>query len=208
MSALLTQTAHTSLRSLLQIQRDLEDHYGAYTGLSVHDFLSVSQEKLHDYGRMEVVQYDDHPDIDLRLLFDRDILSAWQTNQTPRDPKPVSVVVEEISHFVYLSFNHQRGRNVTRLEMELQSELDRIWIAFHGSIQVTKDTATELLKSFLFTPYQDPVYEKAREIARSLLKNVVGLDPARWGASEFDTLRRFYHSDLGEKIHLARARRH
>ncbi|MEO5668956.1 MAG: hypothetical protein ABIR96_12925 [Bdellovibrionota bacterium] len=195
-------TAPTALETLHWAQTTLEEFYGAPTGLDVRDFVRTLP-NFDELGRLHVEQ-DPRGDIDLALLLDRDIFSAWESQ---RHHRATSVICEEVSHFVYLGFNHRRQRNVCALELELQSEVDRILLAFHPKapekILVHKQALlSELHDSHHASEKSD--YERARKWAAQLMRQLSGGDPRAWGAEEMKVLRDFFHRDLGEKIHLLR----
>ena len=110
--------------------------------------------------------------MNIAVLLDRDLLEACESSK-----RSVSVPFEEISHFVYLSFNHNRGRNITTLEMEIQSEVDRILLAFDARFELAVSTQNELLKELLEIPYADRDYEFARRSAANFLRQLSGGNP-------------------------------
>lgn len=185
------------MRFLNDIQRAIEDTYGAATGLDVRDFV-VPRADFKPLGSLLVAQLA-QDDLDVALLFDRDVLAAFEGSA----PKAVAVSIEEVSHFVYLSYNHARGRNVTALEMEMQSEVDRILLAFHGTLDIDANVRAHLLTELYEHRYPDERYEAGRRAAARLVRGLSGGDPRAWTAREFELLRRFFHSDLSEKLSLA-----
>jgi hypothetical protein len=185
---------------LARVQRHLEDAYGASTGLDIRDFVRTVP-GLDALGQL-LVSADEQRDLDLALLLDRDLFSAWSLG-TRSAPRAHSVVFEEASHFVYLAFNHQRGRDVTSLEMEMQSEVDRILLAFAPSTTVSSAEKESLLRELLHASYTSSAYETSRQTAASFVRSL-GPDPSQWSADAHERLRRFFHSDLGEKLHWSR----
>lgn len=181
---------------LKNIQFELEDFYQAPTGLDIRDFI---QEKENFSPKGTLVVKTDEDNIELAVLFDRDILSAWNSRA-----ENASVCFEELSHFVYLSHNHLRKRNVTLLEMEIQSEIDRVLLAFHSQFALSESDSNLILKKMYESSYQEPRYEESRQIACQFIKHLCGGNPKAWTQQEFQRLRRFFHSDLSEKIHLSR----
>jgi hypothetical protein len=187
---------------LARVQRHLEEAYGARTGLDIRDFVRTIP-GLDGLGRL-LVHTDASRDLDLALLLDRDLFSAWSLG-TGAQTRTHSVVFEEASHFVYLAFNHHRGRDVTGLEMEIQSEVDRIFLAFGPDAPLGPEAKEQLLVELLNSPYQASPYETARRAAASFVRSL-GADPRSWDSESFERLRRFFHSDLGEKLHWSRRR--
>lgn len=189
------------MQFLSRIQTFLEERYGARTGIDVRDFVRPI-EKLDRKGEMLVEQASNEADLNLALLLDRDILSAWEAGRALA-PAELAVPFEEVSHFVYLSWNHARGRNVTPIEMEMQSEVDRILLAFHGGWDAGEQNRHELLDQLLHAPYASESYETARRAAAGFVRRLGG-DPRAWTKREFAALADFFHSDLARKLHLSR----
>lgn len=195
-------TAPTALEALHWAQHALEDFYGARTCLDVRDFVRTLPD-FDELGRLHVEQDLQRGDIDLALLLDRDFFSAWQSQQ--KDHRAASVICEEVSHFVYLGFNHRRQRNICALELELQSEVDRILLAFHvdapENILVHQ---TALLGELSNTSYDltEPHYETSRKWAARFVRSLAGGNPAAWSKDDRTLLREFFHRDLSEKLHL------
>jgi len=199
-----------SFRLLRGLQRKLEETYGAVTGLDVTDFVR-SVAGFRPLGQL-VVEQAPSSDLNVALLLDRDILAAWESRPTVEHPsRALSVVFEELSHFVYLAFNHQRGRNITALELEMQSEVDRVLLAFHSPFQLHESNPARLLAELLGNEYEGPEqgrYEASRRAAATFIRHLGGGNPGAWTASEFDALRKFFHSDLSEKLRLSNQGKH
>lgn len=196
--------AHDFLR---WAQLKLEEFYGAPTELDVRNFVMTVPD-FKSLGGLKIEQDSFNGDLNLALYLDRDMFSAWTSAQCLQK-RPLSVLLEESSHFVYLSFNHRRQRNISHLEMELQSEVDRIVLAFHDQAPISlKMLSQELLVELHEAPYassQDLItYEKARRWASLFLKRLNDEGPSEWASKELSQLRRFFHLDLSEKIHFLR----
>jgi len=192
------------MRFLAQIQKMLEENYGAHTGLNVLDYVHMGS-KIPELGKLLVEHDPKGEDLNVALLFDRDILAAWQPESTgTHSLRNLSVPLEEVSHFVYLSFNHNRGRNITTLEMEIQSEVDRILVAFHGPFDVPHDLQQKMLFELMERPYDQENYEVARKTAAAFVRLLCGAQPEAWSEEEFTQLRKFFHSDLSQKINIAK----
>jgi hypothetical protein len=188
-------------RKLRQTQVELQEFYGAETGLDVRDFVRLLN-KLDGHGKLLIDQNSSDHNVDLALLLDRDIAAAFEAGQSKS--QELAVAFEEVSHFVYFSFNHNRGRNVTMLELEAQSEVDRIVLAFHSELRVPPDSQNEILKTLLAQTYSQASYEESRKLASRFVRQLAGGDPRAWTEAEFEKLRKFFHSDLAEKVHLAK----
>jgi len=110
-----------------------------------------------------------------------------------------------VSHFVYLGFNHRRQRNICTLELELQSEVDRILLAFHPEAPEHIVAHKAALLSELRDDSYDaskPDYETSRKWAARLIRSLASGDPSAWSKQDQALLREFFHRDLSEKIHL------
>lgn len=190
------------MKFLKQIQDSLEEFYGAKTGLNVMDFVRPTEGNRRK-GELLVEQNPQSEDINLALLLDVDILEAWQSFSKPDKEEQVSVPIEEVSHFVYLAFNHNRGRNITQLEMEIQSEVDRVLLAFHGSFEFDSQVQTSILNSLFEKSYTSQNYEEARLASAQFLRTLCQRNPKDWTRLDFERLRRFFHNDLPGKMLLS-----
>jgi len=182
---------------LSAIQKEIEESYGASTGLDVLDFV-IPRTDFRPLGSL-VVSQASADDLDIALVLDRDIFAAYAASEM----RAVTVSIEEVSHFVYLSFNHARGRNVTALEMEIQSEVDRILLAYHGKLEISTDVQTRMLEELYERSYPEARYEEARKAAARFVRSLSHGDPRAWTARERERLSQFFHSDLSTKLLLA-----
>jgi len=195
------------LDTLKYFQNLLEDFYGAKTNLNVCDFVKFV-ENPSKLASMQVLQHNERRDIDLAILLDRDIFSASR----PKSSMHWGIIAEELSHFIYLAFNHRRGRDITSFEMELQSEIDRVVLAREfSSVEKRVSTApTEFnahhaLRTLLTSPYEEgSVYEKSRILAAKYMKTFSSGDMTHFSSQEKQKLCDFFHSDLPKKLHLVR----
>jgi hypothetical protein len=185
-----------------QIQNDLESLYQIKTNLDVSEFI-CSTKNFKSLGALWVNQ-DNETDVSLRLMLDQDIFEAALAGHQDPNSLVHSVCFEEVSHFVYLSWNHLLGKNVTAIEMEMQSEIDRIYLAFHGSILLTKQIQDELLLSFLERPYPEERHEFSRLESRRFLRSLESKNPSEWTQNDFDKIRNYFHCGLNSKLALAK----
>lgn len=198
------------LEKLRLSQALLEDFYGAKTQLNVCDFVRFvrtaqcdeSVNKNTSPAQLLLKQDPDQKNIDIALLLDRDIFSA--SHSQPH--RSWSILFEEVSHFVYLCFNHHRDRNVSRLEMELQSEVDRVLLAhlMDGGL-AEANVLDGIIQDLFENSYEDlERYEKGRQWAIKYFQKMTKINPREWSSKEYQSLRSFFHRDLSEKIHLLR----
>jgi len=142
----------------------------------------------------------------------------WPRPPWPHDAlKAFTVAVEEVSHFRRVVFAASEDRLTSRLEMELQGEIDKFIVAYLGQWGATPPVAgfeqlyAALFEDFHFAPNLSPEdrvrYEKAHALARRFVE--------RWGHSLGDPnrrsrflrwLRRFYRMEFDAKIHAINGR--
>ena len=60
-----------------------------------------------------------------------------------------------------------------------------------------------MLEELLDKPYSEERYETARKAAAKWILGLSGGDPRAWTPEEFAKLRKFFHSDLAEKLFLS-----
>jgi len=194
------------------IQYFLENIYGVQTGLDVSEFIRPLK-KLDNLGQL-VIDQSNHEEPNVALLLDRDIFEAWSSFDKnsfhEQETRTFSVVCEELSHFVYFAYNHQRGRNITALEMEIQSEIDRILLAFHSGVGIKSQIQESLmheLNEVSYSPLLGARYEESRVTAKNFLQTLEQSNPKAWTPKEFAVLRDFFHNDLAGKITLSKKSR-
>lgn len=190
------------MKHLEAIQKELERFYRVSTGLQVSDFVKVAED-LPEGGTLLVNQTDSR-DLELALVFDRDIEAAFHNQaDTQAHQHSTSVSIEEVSHFVYLSVKHQMDQDVRQVELELQSEVDRILLAFHGSVGISKDGRQQLWENLSSKPYDNDRYEDSRRAAVRFLRKLSNGRPEAWTAREFEVLREFFLADFSRKIRMS-----
>ncbi len=185
------------LSKLRELQSSLEDYYGAATKLNVCDFIRF-EKQLERPAYLKIKQDSTTCDLELAILLDRDIFSASDCDTS----KHWRILAEEVSHFVYLAFNHNRGRNVTVFEMELQSEIDRVVLASRKSHSPL--TCDQVLFDLFHNLYRDPsfAYEESRKLAAKLIWNIMQNKQSIVGRENDKIIREFFHSDLPQKLHI------
>lgn len=199
------------MKFLEETQSFLESTYQASSQLCVSEFVRPLP-KFTNLGTLLVEHVPSEGgearDLNLALLLDRDLLGAWDPKREPLEWsfRSAQVVFEEVSHFVYLGFNHLRDRNVTSLEMEIQSEVDRVLLASHGPFSMSPAWSERFIEELKFRKYPSSRHEEARWIALEFLRGVGLKNIRNWGLVEFQKLLKFFHSDLAEKIHLSKRR--
>jgi hypothetical protein len=124
-------------------------------------------------------------------------------------------VVEGVSHFVYLAECVRRGRPTTRLELELQAEVDKFVVLAFGALArrdvgTVRAVHTSLYERVAFlhdaASEDGERYRLANGLAARLCARFRWPHAAAHGArSGRETLVRFYREGQQDKIRLARA---
>lgn len=116
--------------SLERLQRGLQDIYEIEVGHDVRDFL-VTDETLAAAlgadtggGRERLLLRQDADGIDLSLYLGTEVVAALEAGGIA-DLDKFCQALEGVSHFLYLVWHAERARSVSRLEMELQAEVDK-----------------------------------------------------------------------------------
>ena len=188
---------------LRKIQQRLERFYALELGLDVLDFV----QELEDESHRESLLVRELPDsVELALLLPKRLVENDRTD----DADSLMQALEGVSHFVYLSERVRTGLPTTKLELELQAEVDKfVLLALEGKPRDARACALIREKlfeqvSFLHAPESEDG-ERYR-LANALAARFVGrLDPEAGVAALRERLRRFYRAGQAEKIHLARA---
>ena len=119
-----------------RVQRQLERIYEVESGHPVSEFLVSDPqlvEKIDPTGRdvqEKLLVRERGSELDLALYVDRAVLDRLVDADPTRrlDESNLGdycVLLEGVSHFVYLTWNARRERPVTLLELELQAEVDK-----------------------------------------------------------------------------------
>jgi hypothetical protein len=163
--------------------------------------------EVDDDGRETLLVREEDDAVELALLLPRRLLSA----ESPAgDVDGLLQALEGVSHFVYLIERVRTNLPTTRLELELQAEVDKfVFLALaEGELDASaRDQVCATL--FEHVRYLHAVdteegqrYRLANELAARFTRR---LDPAAGAGELRQRLRRFYRAGQAEKIHLARA---
>ncbi len=186
-------------RELRRIQRELERFYGLERAPNVTRFVREG-----DQGSREVVllrESDGELEIALVLPPESRLIAAGGA----LDDVWLQVA-EGVSHFIYLVERARTSLPVTKLELELQAEVDK----FVLSLGFCTESAQQLLERLFDSPhFLDPEdseagerYRLAHHLAARFVSRVIvanDRDRAR------ERLRSFYRAGQAEKIRLANA---
>jgi hypothetical protein len=145
---------------LVDVQRRLEGFYGLPPQAPVTDFLipSYAEAEYPGAGSRTLVTEDDDG-LSIGVLLETSVLDRLEQD----DPRvrladdnlgALCTATEEVSHFLYLLFRAGSRRAVTRLELELQAEVDKYLNAvFLLSLQ-NDGAVSARLRELLFQRYR------------------------------------------------------
>jgi hypothetical protein len=186
-------------RELCRIQRELEAFYGLERAPNVTRFVRDGDE-----GSREVVLLrETETELEMALVL-------------PPESKRISVggalddvwlqVAEGVSHFIYLAERARVSLPVTKLELELQAEVDKFVLSLGFSTDSAQRLVQRLFDSPRFLDAEDSEAGERYRLAHQLAARFVSRafvandrDRAR------ERLRSFYRAGQAEKIHLASA---
>ncbi len=184
--------------ALRRIQRRIERYYALESAPDVRRFASAA-----DDGEREVLLVRDDGEaveIALRVPGGEPLAGAndiWLQ------------LLEGVSHFVYLAERVRTGLPATKLELELQAEVDKfVLLALDADTDAQPDQLALHRSIFDEAVFLDPPnteagerYRLANQLAARLGARLVG----RGDGEVRELLRRFYRAGQAEKIALARA---
>ena len=206
---------------LSTIQQNLESIYEISVPQNIHDFLitdkrlaeiltnkSIEEDSLE---QLLVSTCDDCLDISLYLDCDlvKGIGNSYPSHHSDKnDLHDFWVALEGVSHFLYLVWNATYDRPVSRLELELQAEVDK-FVSTTAVIGLEKDTAfMQEIWSLLFSQpkFKERLekdnlqrYQKANAYASQYCLNLMGMKN-QTTKSLHNELRRFYRLNQHAKI--------
>lgn len=145
---------------LVDVQRRLESLYALEPEAPVTDFL-VPAEAAAGYpgGGSRTLVARDGDAVSVGVVLDPGVGARLaeldpRVQLDARNIDPFCAAIEEVSHFVYLSFCARAERTVTELELELQGEVDKYLCAvFLLSLQ-NEGAVSARLKELLFRRYR------------------------------------------------------
>jgi hypothetical protein len=157
----LSPRAHGRVGELaVEVQRHLEALYDLRPEAPVTEYLIPPAEVVHLPGggsRTLVAQEGD--EVSVGVVLDE----ATGRELEYRDPRvrldstnlgPFSTLTEEVSHFLYLLSRARSDRPVTRLELELQAEVDKYLVALFFLGLQNEGAASARLRALLFERYR------------------------------------------------------
>lgn len=207
---------------LAELQTRLQNFYEVDLNYHVEDFLTTDADLARLFS-------DDHPhqprerllvhqagdDLSLSLYLDADLLAGVRLENALADPQAdnladLSIVLEGVSHFVYLAWNAAHERHVSLLELELQAEVDKFVTLLLLQAEQADSTTFAKLHQWLFenVSYADTLdseqlqrYQTANRFAArycwSLGKQYQQM---KGGQDWYNELRRFYRLQHDAKL--------
>lgn len=144
----------------VEVQRRLESFYALPPQAPVAAFLLTPEQVAHLPGDGSRTLVDESGDeLSLGVVLERQVSAGLESEDPRRGLRGSNLghfctLVEEVSHFVCLSFCAQAERSVTRLELELQAEVDKyLHLVFLLSLQ-NEGAVSPGLKELLFHSYR------------------------------------------------------
>lgn len=162
---------------------------------------------VDDESRETLLIRQDAEGVEVALLLPRRLL---EEEGAAEDPDTLLQAFEGVSHFVYLAERVRTELPTTRLELELQAEVDKfVLLAVDGeplSAEHRERLCTRLFEHVRFLHEAGSEDGDRYRLANTLAARYVRRLGASNGQSELKTeLRRFYRAGQTEKIRLARA---
>jgi hypothetical protein len=194
---------HEALRA---VQRRLERFYALERAPDVVDFVHFVQGDEPE-SRETLVLLQTEEALEIRLVLPPLELPA---QAEPRADDGFLQLVEGVSHFVYVAERARTNLPATRLELELQAEVDKFVVLGGGRLEPhqARRLHVDLYERvrFLHPPGSEDGerYRLANDLAARFVARLFHNRSGESGGA-VRALRRFYRSGQTEKIHLARA---
>jgi len=205
---------------LTHIQSNLEALYEVSIPHNVLDFLitdkdfaqTVSNTTIKNDVLEQLLIRPNDDCLDISLYLQNDLLSRLEKNHhiypiNKNELHDFWVVLEGVSHFLYLAWNAKYNRPVSQLELELQAEVDKFVSATNSSDKNNLNNMQEIWELLFSKPeYREDLqeeelqrYQKANDYASQYCLNLITMqnNPA---ISMTNELRRFYRLRQQEKI--------
>jgi hypothetical protein len=197
-------------KALLQFY-DLDSDLDIESFVYLNDPLDVDHigSKLRNMEELLVRQVGD--DLEIGLYLAPEVLLALEREHALERLDEFSCAAEGVSHFLYLTDRAQRGRTVSKLELELQAEVDKFLLIHLIESSARGSAGPELFdRQFVQHDFDAGLgeaerhrYETASHYAAKhcfCLKDRY-FNPLRFSALAF-TSRDFFHRDLSGKLSL------
>jgi hypothetical protein len=200
------------------LQYKLETIYEFQVEQRIDDYLTTDQKFVAEITRSEgsareqVLLRQEGNDYWLSLYLDEQVYNRFSQPSVPeamchQQAGDFCLAVEGVSHFLYLCWNVNYEREVTKLELELQAEVDKYLMLLEFAT-----TDSGLVHPWLFDNWkleeglndeEQARYEKANRYASKYCK---GLQQRYTGIGQTNEmlreLRRFYRKTQKQKLHM------
>lgn len=130
----------TNLQYLVSLQRKLTQHYDVELPYCISGFVCHNPIQLQQFTGSKVdysstpemlIYQQDGDDLDITLFLNPDLFANIDHDAAPQQPCSAAsfnntcIVLEGVSHFIYLTWNAHHDRQISHLDMELQAEVDK-----------------------------------------------------------------------------------
>jgi hypothetical protein len=193
---------HPHRNTLRWLQSRLEHFYGLERAPDVIDFVQIADPD----SRETLLLREQAGELELALL----LPAAADEGPDPSTGDLWLQLVEGVSHFVYIAERARTGLPATRLELELQAEVDKfVLLTLRRRPAHTSRCRGLLDQLYAKVRFLDPPGSEAFDryrLANDLAARFVSRLLVRGGWNRVENeLRRFYRSGQAEKIRLASA---
>jgi len=200
------------------LQYKLEAIYEFQVDQRIDDYLTTDEKFVAEVlrtkrsAREQVLLQQDGDDYWLSLYLDEQVYNSFSHPSVPesmchQQAGDFCLAVEGVSHFLYLCWNANFEREVTKLELELQAEVDKYLMLLEFAT-----TESELVHPWLFDNWkledglndeEQARYEKANSYASKYCKGLEQRYMSMGQTKEmFRELRRFYRKTQKQKLHM------
>lgn len=207
-----------------RVQRGLEHLYRIDTELEVDDFVIADDQRraagVERAPREQLLVHQDDDGVSLGLYVDPGALDVLHRDDPAAGLHEGNLgefllVVEGVSHFVYLVWRARRAQPVSALELELQAEVDKYVTCLLTGEDEASGARSAALRRRLFAEFawEDDLgdderdrYRAANDGARSYCAGLERRFVSRGRVADMlDELRRFWRLPLGDKLDRCRA---
>lgn len=200
-------SSSTTVSGIEQVSRALQDLNGQTHSYDAMDFIVKSD-------RNEFLIREDRQGLEVRICLQDKILDEVSSLQLPRDLNlaklgPLSIAVEEISHFNTYCFYAESSRDVSALELEVQAEVDKfglflIWMHDRGEAENVPLLFDSIFENMRWGDWVSPKdlgrYLDAHKIAKNFCKSLMRTDLEVGEMRE--RLKSFFHTPPSSKLAL------
>lgn len=206
---------------LSTIQRNLEEIYEVSIPQNVHDFLItdkklaeiLADKSIDDESLEQLLVSSDDEFLNVSLYLDNNLIKRLSENYPSHETDKSDlhdfwIVLEGVSHFLYLAWNANYDRPVSQLELEIQAEVDK-FVSASAIIELEKDNVyMREIWSLLFSQpkYIEKLekenllrYQKANAYASQYCLNLMSMQN-QTTRTMYSELRRFYRMKQQAKI--------